>query len=367
MTPLRRFAIAVGAALMLAGCGQKEPLRIGFIGELTGSQADLAEAARNGATLAIEEYKSSGRSPGRDIELIVRDTSDNPETARANVRELINAKVVAIIGPLSSSMTDAVKPVTDAAKVVLISPTITALKFSGQDDYLFRMNRTTRESGRLYAQRLAAKGFTRVAIAANTNNKVYTESWLTQFRLAYEPLGGSVAASAYFDSAADSHRDLIDSLLASKADALVFIATAGDAARLAQQTRKVNAAVPLFSAEWGGTDQLIELGGRSVEGLTVLQQFDRNDDSPRFAAFRDHYAKRYGREPLFGSVLAHDAATVLLTALSRRAPTMPLKEALIKLGPFAGLQQSIQFDATGDTNPKAYFTVIHNGRFVPAQ
>ena len=134
MKPWPRLAAVTAAALLLAACGQKEPIRIGLIGELTGPQADLAEAARNGTMLAIEREKSSGGLQGRPIELLVRDTGASPEAARKNVAELIDAKVVAIIGPMSSATAEVVKPLADAAKVVLISPTITAAQFADQDD-----------------------------------------------------------------------------------------------------------------------------------------------------------------------------------------------------------------------------------------
>jgi len=40
-----------------------------------------------------------------------------------------------------------------------------------------------------------------------------------------------------------------------------------------------------------------------------------------------------------------------------------MKEALIRYGPFEGLQQSILFDANGDTNRTMYFTEIRAGRY----
>ena len=46
---------------------------------------------------------------------------------------------------------------------------------------------------------------------------------------------------------------------------------------------------------------------------------------------------------------------------------MSVKEALIKLGPYEGLQQQIRFDENGDTTRVAYFMVIRDGRFVRAQ
>ena len=60
---------------------------------------------------------------------------------------------------------------------------------------------------------------------------------------------------------------------------------------------------------------------------------------------------------------AYDAATALMEALVRKSSGESLKEALIRYGPFEGLQQPILFDANGDTNRTMYFTEIRAGRY----
>ncbi|MCK7499158.1 MAG: hypothetical protein MZW92_58270 [Comamonadaceae bacterium] len=64
---------------------------------------------------------------------------------------------------------------------------------------------------------------------------------------------------------------------------------------------------------------------------------------------------------------AHDAATVVLESLARRSRGQSLKEALVALGPFDGLQQPIRFDRYGDTARKGYFLTMREGRFVPIE
>ena len=99
------------ATLLLIACGPQEPIRIGFIGELTGNSADLGEAGRNGAMLAIEQANQSGGINGRPIELLARDTGSTPATAISSAKELLDARVVAVIGTMTSGMTSALLPV----------------------------------------------------------------------------------------------------------------------------------------------------------------------------------------------------------------------------------------------------------------
>lgn len=47
-------------------------------------------------------------------------------------------------------------------------------------------------------------------------------------------------------------------------------------------------------------------------------------------------------------LLAYDTANVVMTALERQQPGETIKQALLAHGPYIGVQQSIQFNATGD-------------------
>ena len=362
-TPWQYLAIT-GVTLLLAACGQKEPLRIGFLAELTGRSADLGEAARNGVMLAADQLREAGTLQGRNIEILVRDSGTTPETARKAAEELIGARVEAIIGPTTSGMVDNILPTVEKAQVLLVSPSASAVKFHGKDDMLFRINWTTRDNGRNYAEHYFKQGIRRIGAAVNENNRSFSESWLQEFRTAYEALGGSIVTAPYFDSGSTDHADLVATMLQPKPDGLLFIGNAVDCARLAQQAYKQAPGLPLIAVEWAGTAQLIELGGKAVEGLRIVQNYNQDDTSPRYQAFRAAYRKRFGKDPVFGSVLAHDAATVALSALARRPDGMSTKEALRKFGPYQGLQQTIEFDANGDTQRAAYFMVIRDGRFV---
>jgi branched-chain amino acid transport system substrate-binding protein len=264
---------------------------------------------------------------------------------------------------VTSGMVDALLPTLTASGTVLLTPSASAVKFHGQDDLLFRINLTTRDNGRNYARHVHQRGIHRVAAAMNVNNLAFSESWLTEFENAYTALGGKVVAVEAFDSQSSNHTELVRRLLARQPQGLLVIGNAVDTARLAQQTRKVDTHIPLIAAEWAGSDQLITLGGSAVEGLLIMQNFDQEDSSPTYLRFANLYRQRFGVDPVYGSVLAYDAATAALTALTKRAPGVSTKQALLTLGPYAGLQQQVVFDANGDTQRGAYLMVVRNGRF----
>lgn len=362
MTFPTRLAAFLAACIALAGCMDREPIRIGFIGELSGPSAALGEAGRNGVMLAVDQYNRAGGLNGRQIELLARDAGNTPDSAIKAASELRDAKVLAVIGPMTSTTADSLVPFHNAAQLVLLSPTVTASKFAESDDHFFRLNWTTRDDAQVAATHYLKQGLRRLGAAVNMDNRTFTESWMAEFKRAFESGGGQILAMQHFHSADESLLQIVQKLLAVRPDGLVFVASAGDSARLAQQTRKLNPGIPLLATEWAGTEQLIELGGSAVEGMTMLMQFDAEDRSPRYTDFQQRYMKRFGRLPGAPSVLAHDATTVLLDTLERRQGSASLKTALIESGPFNGLQGDIQFDRYGDTRRIPGMTVVRGGR-----
>ena len=55
---------------------------------------------------------------------------------------------------------------------------------------------------------------------------------------------------------------------------------------------------------------------------------------------------------------------IMIDLNEKRAEGETVKAAVLKYGPYQGLQQQISFDATGDTQRKVFFTEIRDGRFV---
>jgi branched-chain amino acid transport system substrate-binding protein len=362
---MKRLLPVLSVVLLLAGCGPKPPVRIGFIGGLSDRNSDNGQSGRNAVILAIEQFNREGGLDGRLVELVERDDAQDKAVAAKSAQELVDAKVEAVIGPFTSSMAEVIVPITGAAGIFEVSPTITSMAFHGKDDNLFRINRTTRDNARDYARVMVARGQKKVAIAYDTRNRSFTESWLNEFRVAAEAAGGSVAAAVPYESRPDADfAGVVSRMLEAHPDGLFFISGALDVARLAQQARKQAPTLPIGASEWAATEQLIELGGDVVQGLLIVQNYDRDDESERFRRFGDAFFKRFQRSPGYSSVSAYDAATVVLTALRQRRHGETLKQAALRSGPYAGLQQSIAFDANGDTDRKVFFTEIRDGRYL---
>lgn len=365
LTRARRLLLSLLPLTLLLGCQPPKPLTIGFVGSLSDRNSDTGQSGQNGVILAVEQFNRDGGVQGRRVELVSRDDAQDRAQAAKAAQELVAAQVEAVIGPFTSGMAAVVVPITGAAGIFQISPTVTSMDFYGRDDNLFRINRTTRDNARDYARVMAGLQQRRIAVAYDLRNRSFTESWLQEFSEAVRQQGQQLVAEVGYESGATvDFEAVVRRMLVDKPDSLFFIAGALDVARLSQQARQLAPQLPIGASEWAASEQLVELGGAAVQGLLVVQNFDRDDTSPTYKAFSDAYFKRFQRQPGYAAVSAYDAATVLLTALRQRKSGEAVKQAVLRNGPYQGLQQQITFDANGDTQRKVFFTEIRDGRYV---
>ena len=363
---LKRLFLMLALAGVLGGCAPPEPLRIGFIGGVSGRVADLGISGRNGVALAVDMRNKAGGVNGRPVELIVEDDKQDPEVAKQAVARLIERKVEAIIGPMTSAMAMAALPLVNEAKMAMVSPTVTSSRLSGIDDYFLRVIAPTTDYARKGADyHFKRQGQRRIAAAYDLRNSAYSESWLGDYRSAFVALGGEIVTEEPYASGDEvDFARMAEILLQHKPDAVLVIANSVDTAMLAQQLHKRDPAVRITASEWAATERLTELGGKAIEGMAIAQFLDRDSKQPAYVAFRKAYVDRFAMEPGFAGITGFDAANVVLDALAGKKQGQTLKQAILERGVFAGAQSEIRFDAAGDGTRETYMTIIRNGAFV---
>lgn len=376
MVWLRRplaFGLSLCAVLFLFldGCRAPQPIRIGFVGGLTGKGADLGVEGRSGAQLAVEEINRQGGIGGRPVELMVRDDAQDRLAGERAIRELLALQVVGVVGPMTSAMAEVMVPIAERHRTIMVAPTVTGSVFSGRDDVFLRVTSTTREYAAFHAGFMAATlGKRRAVLIVDDSNPEYSLDWARHFERTFVTAGGEVPQIVRFNAKElASLRGPVDRALAADPDVVVMCVTALDAARIAHLVRRSGSAVQLAAAEWAATEHLTENGGRVVDGMWLTQFYDPTGVTPAFERFRETYQQRYGRSPGFAGVSAYDATMALASGLARLqgqvASAEVLRAALLNGPPVEGLQTGIRFDAYGDALRDVSMTQVSNGRFQP--
>jgi len=112
-------AAALAAALACSAAGAAEKLKLGFLGTLSGPNAVMGTQVRDGFKLAVEEL--GGRIGGLPTEVLVVDDQQKPDVGRQAANKLIESdRIDVLVGPLISSVVNAVVPVVNQAKLPMI-------------------------------------------------------------------------------------------------------------------------------------------------------------------------------------------------------------------------------------------------------
>lgn len=357
-------------SLLPPGCGKDEPIRIGMVAGLSGRMSQLGVSARNGAHLAVAQVNEQGGIHGRTVELLVRDNQGSPERCGQVVSELAGLKVAGIIGPLMSKMAETVIAAQGRTPVVVISPTISADAIKDMDDYFFRIMPVASQESETMANEVARAGRKTAAVVYDISNQAYAEACFFRFKQIFDSLGGRII---YTNDMANQDRQgfarLAEEIISHQPEALYLITSGIDAAALTQQIRKRTSAIGLYGAYWVKSGNLIENGGRSVEGMIVASPFEKEVKTPEYNAFKERYRHMFNADPGFVSLYAYDAAQVLFQAIETAGDTAPdkIKQAIIDQKTFQGLEESFEINRYGDTPRAMMLLTVHDGKFTRSQ
>lgn len=360
-----KVVLALLAVCMLSACGESEKFRIGFIGGLSGRYQDLGNAGRDGALLAVEMRNAQGGVNGRQVELIARDDEQDATHARRALDDLVTLKVDAVVGPMTSSMAVALAPRLVQTGTLMLGVHTTTTELTGRDDMFFRViddtNKYASEVARFHYQR---RGVRQVAILYDLANVDYSASWVADYKRTFEGLGGAVVRSISFDSHYErKYDDMARTLLEVEPDMVVIVANAVDTAEIVGKLRGQNERVQLAGCGWANTERLLENGGKQIEGLLLEEYVDLEDFSRVYQDFREAFVARFKKEPSYGASMAFEAANIVMDALARNPDSRQLKETLLEIGNFRGVQGNIRFDQFGDVQRSVFFAEVRDGRF----
>lgn len=364
---MSRRMLCLGTLALAAlgpGCASRGPMRVGFIGGLSGRISDLGIGGRNGAQMAVDELNAQGGLGGRTLELLARDDEQTDAVAQRRLTELFEAGVEAVIGPMTSSMAVPLLPLAAQRGIPLISPLAGANAFSGKQDVFFRVVSDVRNSATQHAAGLLARGLKRLTTVGDSKNAVFSRNWNVALAERFQAGGGTLVEAIEFEAAPGlKFSELSQRIAATGADGVAIAASAADSAVLVQQLRRVRPQLSIGLSVWAGTEDLPRQGGSALDGVLVTQFFDRFNATPRWLDFVARYSQRFGEPPGYPAMNGHDAVQMLAQAV-RLGGGKGLLAALGQVRQIEGLQRTLRFDEFGDCLAPTYLTEVRDGRYV---
>lgn len=350
--------------------GDAAPIKIGLSAPLSGSTASWGTDYRDAAALAIEEINQSGGILGHSIELVAEDDTMSNEGALNVASRLVDEKVIAVLGPLSSSTAMATEQVYSQGGVLMFppasNPKLTQMGF----DNVFRMSPKDDQFGamdaKVAAERLGAK-----TAAVIHDNSTYSKGLATYFKDAFEQMGGKVVDFEAITPGEKDYSPVLTKIKSMNPDLFYYSGYYPEGAALVKQGKALGLETQYLMGNSNYDQQFIALAGPAAENvvmetLTPVTMIS-SEQAQKYVA---RYKEKYGKEPGFLGHLAYDSVHILKQAIEKAHSLSfdAIKTALRDPGGFQGIAGKITFDKNGDIqgSPSIILTV-KNGKFVPYQ
>lgn len=343
--PLRaaQVALATMLAFALAPAQAADPVKIGFIGPLTGGSSSQGVPMRNGVRLAVEEINKSGGVLGRQIQLVERDDEARNEVGAQVAQELISKEgVVAVVGFVNTGVALASQRFFQEAEIPVMTAVATGSIVTRQFlppehkyNYIFRLAASdTIQSALIVDQAIGRLGFKRPAIMADSTN--YGQLGREDLERALVSKGVKPVVVEKFNI---KDTDMTAQLLRAKAagaDVLLTYGVGPELAQIANGMAKLGWKVPMIGSWPLSNSSFIDTAGANGEGAMMPQTFIHIGNTPRRKAFIDAYLGTYKVPRIPTPVAAaqgYDAMLLLGAAIRQAKATQgaKIREALESL------------------------------------
>lgn len=318
-----------------------EPVKIGFIGPLSGGSIDMGESMRNGALLAVEELnKYKGGVLGRPIQLVERDDTAKAEVALSVTKELIaNDKVVGVIGFANTGPALATLSEFQFAQIPLIVAAATGAKitaqFAGSDNFIFRVAVSDAIQPLLILSDIIDKRkLSKIAILHDASP--YGTLGRDDVLKAMESRGIKPVAVEAFKVGDKDMSAQVARAKAAGADVVLSYCLAVEGAVLANEISKAGWKAPLIGS-WGLSQRNFLRGaGKNANGVRMPQTFIAASNNFTRSAFLSAYYSKYNTDSIPSAVSAAQAydAMMLLAGAINEAKSLEgpqIKKALESL------------------------------------
>ncbi len=314
-------ALLVG---VLAGCGGKSgapggkaPVKIGLLYSLSGVTSVSEKQLYNGTKLAIDEINAAGGIGGRRIETVFADYASDPARAADKARKLIlDDKVVAIVGTCSSSARQAVKPVVETNRSLLIYPQ----SYEGQEhsDHIVYTGCIPNQQAEIFVNWLLRKGYRRFFLIGCDFVYPQVENKLAKEYL--EKGGGTVAGEEYVPYGSTDFSSVLNKIKKSEPD-VIYSELTGDS-NVAFYKQYYAYGLPATIASLTTNETVLKsIGAQAGKNSFICVDYFKNVKNSLNEAFVKKYTATFhdGTQPTYAVMGGYNAGKFLGEALKKAA------------------------------------------------
>jgi len=355
------------AALLIAGMsvssGAAEPVIIGSISPLTGTNAVQGLDMKRGEQMALEEINAAGGICGRPLKIIWEDTESSAKGGMDAVHKLVEInKVPLIVGAYSSGISLPTGQWTNSKKVIQIAEASTSPKLRDIGPYFFNIIGLDEVMGTMLAVFALESGAgTFASITVNNPFGIGIEIWTKK---TIDMAGKIWLEAVRYDEKKTDYRAELERLFAKKPEVVFFTAYGTESKLILKQAYEMGLKPSKgwyadYPTMW--SHEVIPVSAEGIKGLECGAT-----GGTRLEEYQAAYKRRYGKEAkqtAFGAY-AYDATWIAALALSMTGSTDTDKIAKalhIVSKVYGGVTGDKSFDKDGMQVTDYYQRMVYQG------
>ncbi len=361
-----RSALLLLALATLAGCYQRgttEPILIGHVATLSGSEKTVGEHAKRGILLAVEEAnQEDNRIAGRRVAVLHADARPDGKAAQAEgvgVRLISINKVAALLGGTDAAQAEYLARAVQSGGVPLV--TQSGLPGSSLNENVFSCSVAPARQGQVLAK-YAARELKAGRVAVLSDNRSSASTALADAFVA--ELGRDNATWLEFKGPAD-FADVVGRARKANPRAILIAGAASNLGKLRAELAKAGLEVPVWFGGDEGSLPALQADREASNGVYLATPYLVENDTPANREFVKAYKERFQESPDVHAALAYDGARLLFEAMRRaKTPTTPpgILEELSKLEGFPGLTGPLSFGNDRHARRPVFVVRLQDGR-----
>ncbi|QLC49403.1 ABC transporter substrate-binding protein [Methanolobus zinderi] len=300
---MKRIRVLLISILLIASTGlgcvglseeaspESGDITIGALLPLTGNLESIGQASQTALEESQEDVNGyfSGLGSEKNVEIVVKDTESDPETALEKLRELDEMGIKIVIGPQASEEAEAVLEYATENGIVLISTASTAPSLAIPDDNLYRFVPDDTNQGAVLATLMGEDNVT--AVVPVYRDDVWGSGLTDEVKKNFEDRNGTFLEGVVYDADNENLSTEIEKLNDEVTSATteygnenvaVFLASYSEATEIFSLAQDYSA---LSDIKWYGSD-----------GIALNEELIRDNDSAAFAAEANIMTPIYGYE-----------------------------------------------------------------------
>jgi branched-chain amino acid transport system substrate-binding protein len=359
------FSIGLSLSLLsisVIGCSNNSSgnvIKIATQSPLSGNQATVGEAIKNGAQLAIDDHTEAFKKLGFDLKLAPYDDQADPKKGVANAQSIgADPSILGVVGHYNSGVAIPSATTYQKNKLVMVSPANTAVELT--------------ESGNKSVHRIVARDDVQGSADANyATNKLHAKNiFIIQDKTAYgqgisskfqkqaEANGATIAGNEGITPGEKDFSGVLNQVAAAKPDFIFYGGIYSEFGILVKQAREKGITVPMMGGDGVDSSDMYTIAGNAIKDVYYSTTAADVSNTAEGKAWAEKYKAKFNKEPQSYAYYGYDAMNVLLTglenAIKKNGNKKPTREqvmdAVHAIKDYQGIATKVSFDDKGDND-----------------